>query len=121
MGGTSLDAAIIIDGQPVLTRDAKFQGLPVSASRRWTSTPSARAAARSPGWTTATTSRWAQESAGADPGPAAYGRGGTNATVTDAALVLGYLGTDTALGGELRLDKELARTALEPLAARHGT
>src|SRR5205823_12658903 len=57
---------------------------------------------------------------GAEPGPAAYGRGGTQATVTDANLVLGRLNPDYFLGGELRLDPELARRALEPVAARLG-
>ncbi|MFN8622932.1 MAG: hydantoinase/oxoprolinase family protein [Chloroflexota bacterium] len=119
MGGTSLDAAIIVDGHPVLTRDAKFQGLPVSLPALDINTIGAGGGSIA----------WMDDgdhlqvgprSAGADPGPAAYGRGGQKATVTDAALVLGYLGTDTALGGELRLDRNLARAALEPLAAHMG-
>ncbi|MBS1861952.1 MAG: hydantoinase/oxoprolinase family protein [Actinobacteria bacterium] len=61
------------------------------------------------------------QSAGADPGPAAYGRGGTRPTTTDACLVLGYLDPDRFLGGEMRLDPERARQAIardiaEPLA-----
>ena len=56
-------------------------------------------------------------SAGAVPGPACYGRGGTAATVTDAALVLGYLDPAGFLGGRMPLDPALARTAIEPLAA----
>jgi len=52
------------------------------------------------------------ESAGADPGPACYGRGGTLPTVTDADLVLGYLDPDFFLGGEMRLDVEAARAAI---------
>ncbi len=52
------------------------------------------------------------ESAGADPGPAAYGRGGREATITDADLVLGYLNPDYFLGGALALDAEMAREAI---------
>jgi N-methylhydantoinase A len=56
-------------------------------------------------------------SAGADPGPACYGRGGARATVTDADLVLGYLDADNFLGGEMKLRQELALAALHALAA----
>jgi N-methylhydantoinase A len=60
------------------------------------------------------------QSAGAQPGPACYGRGGTEATVTDANLVLGRLSLLGLLGGEMALDPGLARQAVEPLAARLG-
>lgn len=53
------------------------------------------------------------DSAGADPGPASYGRGGTRATVTDAAVVLGRIGADARLGGTLVLDGAAARRAIE--------
>jgi N-methylhydantoinase A len=53
------------------------------------------------------------ESAGADPGPACYGRGGQNPTVTDADLILGYLDPRFFLGGEMKLNPELARQALQ--------
>jgi N-methylhydantoinase A len=59
-------------------------------------------------------------SAGAAPGPAAYGRGGTEPTVTDANLVLGRLGADRPLGGEIRLDRGRARAAVAALGARLG-
>lgn len=58
------------------------------------------------------------ESAGADPGPACYGQGGTEATVTDADLVLGYLNADNFLGGEMKLRKDLSLAALQKLAAK---
>jgi N-methylhydantoinase A len=57
-------------------------------------------------------------SAGSQPGPAAYGLGGTDATVTDADLVLGYLNPDYFAGGEMRIDMDAARAALERLAGR---
>jgi N-methylhydantoinase A len=59
------------------------------------------------------------ESAGADPGPASYGMGGTNATVTDANVVLGYL-PESLLGGEFKLDKEAAKTAVQSVADAMG-
>jgi N-methylhydantoinase A len=58
------------------------------------------------------------ESSGAVPGPACYGQGGTDATVTDADLMLGYLNADNFLGGEMKLRRDLAQTALEKLAAK---
>jgi N-methylhydantoinase A len=60
------------------------------------------------------------ESAGADPGPACYGQGGTQPTVTDADLVLGYLNPENFLGGEMKLERALAETALAKLAGRLG-
>jgi len=60
------------------------------------------------------------KSAGADPGPACYGRGGTEPTVTDAAVVLGYIPDDYFWGGKLKLDKQSARRALQRIADRLG-
>lgn len=57
-------------------------------------------------------------SAGSEPGPACYGRGGSEPTVTDAQIVLGRLDPDMALGGDLRLDAELSRSAIEDKIAR---
>ena len=57
-------------------------------------------------------------SAGADPGPASYGRGGTEPAVTDADLLVGYLSAEAFLGGEMPLKVGAARTAAEPLAER---
>lgn len=60
------------------------------------------------------------ESAGADPGPACYGRGGTRPTVTDAAAILGFLDPDEFLGGRMRLDLDAARSAFAELARKLG-
>jgi N-methylhydantoinase A len=60
------------------------------------------------------------QSAGADPGPVCYGRGGTQPTVTDADLVLGLLNPDNFLGGRMRLDVEAARSAIAALGERLG-
>ncbi|MFD2741637.1 hydantoinase/oxoprolinase family protein [Sulfitobacter aestuarii] len=57
-------------------------------------------------------------SAGSEPGPACYGRGGTEPTVTDAQIVLGRLDPDMALGGDLQLDAELSRKAVEEMIAK---
>ena len=60
------------------------------------------------------------ESAGADPGPACYGRGGTHACVTDADLLLGILDADNFLGGDMRLDRARAAAAVQRLADQLG-
>lgn len=119
MGGTSLDASIIIDGLPVVTTAATFQGLPVSLPTLDINTIGAGGG--SIGWVDPGGHlQVGPQSAGADPGPASYGRGGTEPTVTDAALATGYLGTDTALGGELTLDHDLAMRSLAAIAERMG-
>jgi len=61
------------------------------------------------------------QSSGADPGPACYGRGGTDPTVTDANLLTSRLNPDYFLGGEMTLDVDAARGSLEPLADEFGT
>lgn len=61
------------------------------------------------------------QSAGADPGPACYGRGGTEPTVTDALLLTGRLNPAYFLGGDMELDVENARAAMEPIAEEFGT
>jgi len=60
------------------------------------------------------------QSAGADPGPACYAKGGDAATVTDAALILGYVPSDYFLGGEIPLDEDQAREALDRVGRRLG-
>ena len=80
-----------------------------SAAGRWrcrwsTSTPSAPAAARSAGATRAARCAWGRAARAPSPGPACYGRGGTEPTVTDANLVLGHLSADVPLAGDVELD-----------------
>ena len=60
------------------------------------------------------------ESAGADPGPVCYGRGGTRPTVTDCYLLVGFIHPDHFLGGRIRLDRDAAREALDAIAVRIG-
>jgi len=119
MGGTSLDASLVQDGSPVLYHGAEFEGLPINTPSLYIHTIGAGGG--SLGYLDeAGALQVGPKSAGAMPGPAAYGRGGTEPTFTDAALAIGYLGTDTPLGGELTLDREKSLTALSPIAAALG-
>lgn len=115
MGGTSLDASLVVDSEPVLHQGAEFEGLPINTPSLYIHTIGAGGG--SIGWLDdAGALQVGPQSAGADPGPASYGRGGTIPTFTDAALAIGYLGTETPLGGRLTLDAAKAEAALKPLA-----
>lgn len=119
MGGTSLDASLVLDGEPVLYHGAEFEGLPINTPSLYIHTIGAGGG--SLGYLDeAGGLQVGPKSAGAMPGPAAYGRGGTEPTFTDAALAVGYLGTDTPLGGELTLDREKSIAALTPIAEAMG-
>ncbi len=111
MGGTSTDISLVLDGSPQVTREAALDGIPIripvidinaigagGGSIAWIDEGGAL--------------RVGPKSAEAVPGPASYGRGGEEPTVTDANLVLGRLGSDTRLGGELTLDAEAATRAI---------
>ncbi|MDF2990927.1 MAG: N-methylhydantoinase [Microbacterium sp.] len=119
LGGTSLDASLVLDHEPLRHTGAEFEGLPIT-------TPSLNiqtigAGGGSLGWLDAAGAlQVGPQSAGADPGPASYGRGGTQPTFTDAALAVGYLGADTPLGGTLVLDEQLALDALGTIAGPLG-
>lgn len=119
MGGTSLDASLIVDNKPVLHQGAEFESLPINTPSLYIHTIGAGGG--SIAWLDgAAALQVGPQSAGAAPGPASYGRGGTNATFTDAALAVGYMGAGTPLGGRLTLDADLAIGAIEPLAAQLG-
>ncbi|WP_128477513.1 hydantoinase/oxoprolinase family protein [Halorussus pelagicus] len=115
MGGTSSDVSLVRDGEVERTTEAEIGDRPVGVPMVDVTTVGAG------GGSVARVDaggalRVGPESAGADPGPACYGKGGIEPTVTDANAVLGYLGGDTALGGELSLDLDAARDALADLA-----
>ncbi|MBM3344917.1 MAG: hydantoinase/oxoprolinase family protein [Betaproteobacteria bacterium] len=120
-GGTSFDASLIVSGQVAYTREKWF-------GPRWTGhmtglpavdTKSIGAGGGSIAYVDAGgLLHVGPESAGADPGPVAYGRGGTEPTVTDAALVLGYLDSADFLGGAMPLDRDAARAAVVEHLAR---
>lgn len=120
-GGTSFDVTLIRDGEITLTRDRwlgpEFTGhlLGIAA----VAVHSIGAGGGSIAWIDdGGLLRVGPQSAGADPGPACYARGGTQPTVTDAALVCRYLDPDYFLGGRLRLDGDAARSAIETEVAR---
>jgi len=119
VGGTSTDVALIENGEPRLVRNTDVGHLKVRASSLDVKTVGAGGGsiAHVPELTKAL--RVGPESAGADPGPASYGMGGTSATVTDANVVLGYL-PESLLGGEFKLDKEAAKTAVQSVADAMG-
>jgi N-methylhydantoinase A len=119
MGGTSLDASLVVDFEPVLSQGAEFEHLPITTPSL--SIHTIGAGGGSIAWLDrAGGLQVGPESAGAVPGPASYGQGGTKPTFTDAALVVGYLGTETPLGGTLRLDAALAAGALRPVGEALG-
>jgi N-methylhydantoinase A len=114
IGGTSTDIALIRRGRPVETVDTVIDGLPLRFPAVEVHTIGAGGG--SIAWLDGGGGlRVGPRSAGADPGPVCYGRGGTELTVTDAHLVLGRLGPEL-LGGRMRLDADLARERMALLA-----
>ena len=115
MGGTSSDVSLVRDGAAERTTEADIDGVPIRTPMVDVTTVGAGGG--SIAWVDSGGAlRVGPESAGAEPGPACYGHGGDRPTVTDANVVLGYIGDDTALGGELTLDVEAAHTVLAALA-----
>lgn len=120
MGGTSADVGVVVDGH--LQFSGLFEvewGIPIALPIIDVTTIGAG------GSSIASIDfggllKVGPESAGAAPGPACYGRGGTHPTITDANLVIGRLDPDYFLGGEIALGTDRARAALEPLAAQLG-
>ncbi|MBV9941672.1 MAG: hydantoinase/oxoprolinase family protein [Solirubrobacterales bacterium] len=119
MGGTSFDVSLVAGGTPAVTIEGEIGGHRVASpvvdihtigagggSIAWIDSGGLLAVG--------------PKSAGADPGPACYGRGGTEPTVTDADLLLGYLDADFFHGGELRLDIDAARNAIGALCEPLG-
>jgi N-methylhydantoinase A len=119
MGGTSTDVALVQGLRPRIGRETKVGDLTVRAAAVDVRTVGAGGGsiAHVPELTRAL--RVGPQSAGADPGPVAYGHGGTEPTVTDANLVLGYLPTSLA-GGEITLDADAARAAVQKVADAMG-
>ncbi|MGH3099194.1 MAG: hydantoinase/oxoprolinase family protein [Streptosporangiales bacterium] len=116
MGGTSFDVGLVLDGTPVMSNTTLV-------GRDQLALPSVAVRAIGAGAGSIATVRdgvlaVGPESAGADPGPACYGRGGERPTVADADLVLGYLNPTNFLGGRLTLDPDQARRAIEEHVAR---
>ncbi len=117
MGGTSLDASLVRDGRPSITKESEVAeyalAVPTLDIRAIGSGGGSLASVDSAGRL-----KVGPESAGAVPGPVCYGMGGVQPTVTDANLVLGYLNPEYFLGGEHRLDEKLAAQAIDRDVAR---
>ena len=117
MGGTSTDVCLVQDGRPSLASESEIDGLPIR-------TPvldivSVGAGGGSIVWVDdGGMLRVGPQSAGADPGPACYGKGGTAPATTDAHIVIGTIRPGAFLGGRMSLDGDAARRAFEPLATR---
>ena len=113
MGGTSFDVGIIADGEPLAALETVINQYTFFMPRL--AIESIGSGGGSIVWVDehSRTLRVGPESAGAQPGPACYGRGGERPTVTDCDLVLGRYSPDAFLGGELRLDAEASRRAMD--------
>ncbi|MEN3011175.1 MAG: hydantoinase/oxoprolinase family protein [Candidatus Bipolaricaulaceae bacterium] len=119
MGGTSTDVAVIREGEIALTAEREVAGWPVRLPT--VDVHSVGAGGGSLAWRDGSgILRVGPESAGAWPGPACYGRGGTRPTVTDAHLLLGHLPEARPLTAGLRLQKDRAYAAVAALAAALG-
>lgn len=120
MGGTSTDVSLVRGGEPALAAETEVDGLPVR-------TPvldivSVGAGGGSLVWMDeGGMLRVGPRSAGAEPGPACYGRGGTQPTVTDAHVVRGTIRPESFLGGAMTLDADAAHRAFEDVARLLGT
>src|SRR4051794_255959 len=119
MGGTSCDVSVARDGGTVIAGERNVGGRPLTLPM--VDVHTVGAGGGSIAWLDAGGAlRVGPRSAGAVPGPAAYGRGGSEPTVTDANLVLGYLDSQSPLAGGVELDREAAQRALRSLGDRAG-
>jgi len=119
MGGTTTDVCLIADGVPETARQRKLGDYPVRLPA--VAVESIGAGGGSVAAIEATGAlKVGPRSSGAVPGPACYGLGGSEPTVSDANLILGYLNPERIYGGSIRLDRARAERALEPLRRRFG-
>jgi N-methylhydantoinase A len=115
MGGTSADAGVVLGGEARSAAHGAIAGVPLAVPHIEIETVSAGGG--SIAWLDAGNAlRVGPESAGAEPGPACYGRGGARATVTDAYVVLGWIADGAVLGGSIRVSRRLALEAVASLA-----
>ncbi len=118
MGGTTTDVCLIVDGAAEMTDTRMMGGRPLRQPMLAVHSIGAGGGSivtLGPGGLSV-----GPESAGSEPGPACYGRGGTRPTITDANAVLGYLDPDALLGDTIRLDIPAARRAIAPIAEALG-
>src|SRR6185503_18766190 len=114
MGGTSSDVAVIDGGRVVQSANQQIAGRALQLPM--VDVHTVGAGGGSIGWADPGGAlRTGPQSAGADPGPASYGRGGRLPTVTDANLLLGFLSSESSLAGDVRLDRAAAERAVAEL------
>ncbi|MGE3927514.1 MAG: hydantoinase/oxoprolinase family protein, partial [Lautropia sp.] len=119
MGGTSTDVCLVSGGQPIIAPETSVDGLPIRTPV--VDIASVGAGGGSIVWRdSGGMLRVGPRSAGADPGPACYGRGGRAPTITDAHVLRGTIVAASFLGGRMKLDIEAARQAFAPLADELG-
>jgi N-methylhydantoinase A len=119
MGGTSNDVAVVREGRPLLAAEGAIGPYPVRTPMVDVNTIGAGGGSMA--WIDAAGGlRVGPQSAGAEPGPACYARGGDNATVTDASVVLGYLNPTRFAGGSMTLDVAAAERAIAAIGRRLG-
>ncbi|MEV4396792.1 hydantoinase/oxoprolinase family protein [Nonomuraea sp. NPDC049607] len=118
MGGTSFDVSLVVNGRPDVSAEARIEGYPVLMPV--VNLHTIGAGGGSIAYAEAGALRVGPESAGAVPGPACYGRGGTRPTVTDANVVLGRVDPAWFAGGLMTLDEEAAGAAVVTLAEELG-
>jgi N-methylhydantoinase A len=113
MGGTSTDISMIRDGHVMTSHDGRVGDFPIMMPV--TAIEAIGAGGGSIAWLDGGVLKVGPRSAGAVPGPACYGRGGMQATVSDAYLLCGYLSEEAPLAGGLRLRRDLAEAAMQPI------
>jgi N-methylhydantoinase A len=118
MGGTSFDVSLVVDGRPDVSTETELQGFPLLMPV--VNIHTIGAGGGSIAYEEAGGLRVGPESAGAEPGPAAYGRGGTRPTVTDANIVLGRVDPSWFAGGRMTLDVKAAQVAVASLSESFG-
>ena len=114
MGGTSFEVSLVIDGKEAVVSETEFEGFPVLTPL--VDIHSIGAGGGSIAWNDAGALRVGPQSAGAEPGPACYGTGGREATVTDANVVLGRIDPDNFLGGNMQLNAGLSHSVVAELS-----
>jgi N-methylhydantoinase A len=114
MGGTSFDVSLVVDGKPDVASETTFEGFPLLMSV--VNIHTIGAGGGSLAYCEAGGLRVGPRSAGADPGPACYGRGGDKPTVTDANFLLGRVDPTAFAGGRMTLDRDAAERAVAALA-----
>lgn len=119
IGGTSTDVALVCQGKPLITTEARIDKYPLSKTMIDVDSIGAGGGSIAR-LNNAGGFNVGPESAGAEPGPACYGRGGIEPTVTDASVVLGFLNPEYFAAGELKLDIDAATKSIEKIAKPLG-